>query len=193
MHRINNDLCPSVRTVSAICIFLGKFLPNFKLKIQGFSMEKMAQICQISKAKKLFACRTSRNHEQNQILRFLWKPQKTQDCVHLLWYCRTCRTTTNLYCLQNMQNHEHNQNHVISVQATNEQIVHLLGYCRTCRTTTQKLFCLQNIQNHEQNHSVQATRKTILCRTMSGTRKTSLCRTMQGTRKTSLDKVSDTC
>jgi hypothetical protein len=55
------------------------------------------------------------------------------------------------------------------------------------------LFCLQNIQNHEQNHSVQATRKTILCRTMSGTRKTSLCRTMQGTRKTSLDKVSDTC
>ncbi len=128
------------------------------------------------KSKKLFACRTSRNHEQNPILRFLCKPQKRQElciCSGIAEHaeqqngfaCRTCR--------------------IMSI------IIKSMWFLCKPRTTTrlwigsgiaehaghQKLFCLQEMQK-------SWAESFILCKPQ--TRKTKLVQNHVGHKKDKL-------
>jgi hypothetical protein len=79
--------------MSAILYFLEKILPNFNLKIQGFSMEKMAQIRQISKAKSCLPAEHPEIMSRIQSCDFCASHKRDKNCA----FARV---------LQNMQNNK---------------------------------------------------------------------------------------
>jgi hypothetical protein len=87
--------------------------------------------------------------------------KRDKNCVHFGSGIAEHAEQQKWFCLQNMQNHEHNnQKHVISVQATNERQDCALAWVFAEHAGHQKLFCLcRRCRNREQNHSFCASHK----------------------------------